>query len=111
MGAKVKSDAINPVAEIEAAEKAKLKSKCDKIISHGINCFVNRQLIYDYPEQIFTRKGIMSIEHADFDGVERLAKTLGCDIVSTFERPLDTILGRCKVIEEIFVGSDSMIHF
>jgi len=110
-GAKIKSDTISTIAEIETAEKSKLKSKCDKIISHGINCFINRQLIYDYPEQIFTHKGIISIEHADFDGVERLAKVLGCEIVSTFETPNETNLGHCKLIEEIFIGSDSMIHF
>lgn len=29
-------------------------------------------------------KGIMVIEHADFDGTERLAAVLGADILSTF---------------------------
>ena len=37
----------------------------------------NRQLIYDYPEQLFAEKGVMAIEHADFEGVERLAQVLG----------------------------------
>ena len=50
-----------------------MKDKVDKIKSHGINCFVNRQLIYNWPEQLFADSGIMAIEHADFDGVERLA--------------------------------------
>ena len=49
------------------------RAKCKKIIDHGINVFVNRQLIYNFPEQIFAEAGIMSIEHADFDGTERLA--------------------------------------
>jgi len=110
-GAKVKSDTITAVADIEAAEKAKLKAKCDKMISRGINCFINRQLIYDYPEQIFTQNQVISIEHADFEGVERLAKTLGCDIVSTFNRPSEIKLGYCKLVEEIMIGPDSMIHF
>lgn len=34
----------------------------------GITCFINRQLIYNFPEQIFTEAGVISIEHADFDG-------------------------------------------
>jgi T-complex protein 1 subunit beta len=34
-------------------------------------------LIYDYPEQLFSEKGVMAIEHADFEGVERLAQVLG----------------------------------
>lgn len=62
-----------------------MKSKCMNIIKHNINCFINRQLIYNYPEEIFAQHGIMAIEHADFDGIERLAKALGADVVSTFE--------------------------
>lgn len=30
---------------------------------------VNRQLIYNWPEQLFSEAGIASIEHADFDGM------------------------------------------
>jgi T-complex protein 1 subunit beta len=45
------------VAEIEAAEKDKMRAKCGRIISHGINCFVNRQLIYNFPEEIFADAG------------------------------------------------------
>ena len=39
-------------------------------------CFV-RQLIYNYPEQLFADAGVMAIEHADFEGVERLALVTG----------------------------------
>jgi hypothetical protein len=49
------------VAEIEAAERGKMREKCEKIISHGINCFINRQLIYNFPEEIFADAGIMAI--------------------------------------------------
>jgi T-complex protein 1 subunit beta len=59
------------VAEIEEAEKDKMRNKCKKIIDHGITCFINRQLIYNFPEQIFTEAGVISIEHADFDGTLR----------------------------------------
>lgn len=38
---------------------------------------VFRQLIYDYPSQLLSEKGILAIEHADFEGVERLAQVLG----------------------------------
>lgn len=54
-----------------------MKAKVEKIKLHNINCFVNRQLIYNWPEQLFADAGIMSIEHADFDGVERLALVTG----------------------------------
>jgi T-complex protein 1 subunit beta len=63
-GARVKTDSMTRVAEIEAAERAKMKAKCEAIIAQGINVFINRQLIYNYPEQIFTEAGVMSIEHA-----------------------------------------------
>lgn len=76
-GARVRVDAISKVAEIEAAEKEKMKKKVEKILKHGINCFVNRQLIYNYPEELFSEAGIMAIEHADFEGIERLALVTG----------------------------------
>ena len=40
---------------------------------------VCRQLIYNYPEQLFSDSGVMAIEHADFEGVERLALVTGID--------------------------------
>ena len=59
----------------------------DLICKHDINVFINRQLIYNYPEQLFADKGVMAIEHADFDGIERLALVTGGEIVSTFGKP------------------------
>ena len=53
----------------------------------------------------------MAIEHADFDGIERLAKVTGGEIVSTFDDPAGVKLGRCKLIEEIMIGEDRLIHF
>jgi len=102
---------MNQVAEIEAAEKQKMANKCQKIIDHGINVFINRQLIYNYPESLFTDAGVVSIEHADFDGVERLAAVLGGEICSTFDHPELVKLGKCDLIEEIMVGEDKMIRF
>mgnify|MGYP002822105937 CR=1 FL=1 len=43
----------------------------------------------------------MCIEHADFDGTERLALVLDGDIVSTFDTPESVKLGQCDVIEEV----------
>ena len=36
-----------------------------------------RQLIYNYPEQLFADAGVMAIEHANFEGIEGLALVLG----------------------------------
>lgn len=78
-GARVRVDATGKLAELERAERDKMKAKVEKIKAHGINCFVNRQLIYNWPEQLLADAGVASIEHADFEGVERLALVTGKD--------------------------------
>jgi T-complex protein 1 subunit beta len=100
-GSRVRVDGLQKVAEIEQAEKEKMKNKVDKILKHNCNVFINRQLIYNYPESIFAEKGIMAIEHADFDGIERLAAVTGGEVVSTFDHPELVTLGECDVIEEV----------
>lgn len=41
------------------------------------------------------------------DGV----RIVGGDITSTFDAPEATKLGHCKLIEEIMIGEDRLIHF
>jgi len=53
----------------------------------------------------------MAIEHADFEGVERLALVLGSEIVSTFDHPERVQIGKCQLIEEIVIGEDKVIRF
>ncbi|VEU20886.1 DEKNAAC101821 [Brettanomyces naardenensis] len=110
-GAKFKVDSTSKLADLEKAERQKMKEKVEKIKKFGINCFVNRQLIYDWPEQLFTDAGINSIEHADFDGVERLALVTGGEVISTFDDPEKAKLGHCESIEEIMIGEDVMTKF
>merc|ERR1712050_583856 len=110
-GARVKVDSFEAVAEIEKAEKDKMKEKVDRIVKHGCNVFINRQLIYNYPEQLFKERKVMAIEHSDFDGTERLAAVLGADIVSTFDNPEETNLGHCAKISERMIGEDKVIKF
>lgn len=50
MGSKVKVDSMTAIGEIEEAEKAKMKAKVDKILAHKPDVFINRQLVYNYPE-------------------------------------------------------------
>ena len=57
-GSRVKVDSYEAVGELEKAEKDKMKTKVEKICAHGCNVFINRQLIYNYPEQIFREKGV-----------------------------------------------------
>jgi len=110
-GARVRVDSMARVAQIETAEKEKMREKVQKIIGHGINCFVNRQLIYNFPEELFADAGILAIEHADFDGIECLALVTGGEIASTFDNPESVKLGHCDLIEEIMIGEDKLIHF
>jgi len=110
-GARLRVESTGKLAELERAERDKMKSKVEKIRAHGINCFVNRQLIYNWPEQLFSDSGIMSIEHADFEGVERLALVTGSEITSSFEHPELVQLGSCDLIEEIMIGEDTLIKF
>jgi len=104
-------DSTAKIAEIELAEKEKMKGKVQKILKHNINVFINRQLIYNYPEQLFADAGVMAIEHADFDGMERLALVTGGEIVSTFDSPELVTLGHADLIEEVMIGEDRMIRF
>ena len=100
-GSRVQVDSLNKVAEIEQAEKKKMRNKVDKILAHGCNVFINRQLIYNFPESIFAENKVMAIEHADFDGIERLAAVTGGDVVSTFDDPSKVTLGECDVLEQV----------
>jgi len=110
-GSRIKVTSTEEMAKLEQAEKEKMIEKCGKIVKHGVNVFINRQLIYNLPEQYFTEHGVVSIEHADFDGVERLARVTGGEIVSTFDHPELVKLGHCKLIEEIIIGEDKVIRF
>ena len=129
-GARFKVDGTGKLAELERAERVrlshifplfpvspcplhpllqeKMKAKVEAIAAHGINVFVNRQLIYNYPESLLAEKGILVIEHADFEGVERLSLVTGGEIASTFDRPELVKLGQCELIEEIIIGEDKV---
>ena len=110
-GARVKVESTGKLAELEKAEREKMKAKVERIRAHGVNCFVNRQLIYNWPEQLFSDAGIVSIEHADFDGIERLALVTGGEIASTFDHPELVKLGHSDLIEEVIIGEDTLIKF
>ncbi|KAJ1668203.1 T-complex protein 1 subunit beta [Coemansia sp. RSA 1813] len=110
-GAKIKVSDTAQLAELERAEREKMRAKVQKIAALGINVFVNRQLIYNWPEQLFADAGIMAIEHADFDGIERLALVTGGEIASSFDSPELIKLGTCEGVEEVIIGEDRMVKF
>lgn len=97
--------------ELELAEKEKMKQKMERICSSGCSVFINRLLIYDYPQQLFTAKGVVSIQHAEFDGIERLTKVIGAEIVGEFSEGSTSQLGTSDLIEEVIIGEDRVIRF
>lgn len=111
LGSKVKVDSVMKVAEIEEAEKMKMKKKVERILAYKPDVFINRQLIYDYPEQLLADAGVMVIQHADFDGMERLSAVLGAEILSTFDDAGSDVLGSCTEINEVMIGEDKVIRF
>merc|ERR1712050_556906 len=110
-GSRIKVESVAKVAELEVAEKEKMAEKVEMICSHDMNVFINRQLIYNYPEQLFADKGVMAIEHADFDGIERLALVTGGEIVSTFGKPELVKIGKCDLIEQVDIGDETLLKF
>ena len=110
-GSRVNVDSVEKFTEIEQAEKEKIKNKVDKILAYGCDIFINRQIIYNYLEQLMADKGIIVIEHADFDGIERLAAVTGGEIYSTFDSPDQAVLGSCEKLEEVMIGEDKVIKF
>ena len=47
-GSKISVESTAKVAEIELAEKEKMKKKVEKIIGHGINVFINRCVMANF---------------------------------------------------------------
>ena len=41
-GSRVRVDAVSKVADMEMAEKEKMKAKVDRILKHDMNVFINR---------------------------------------------------------------------
>merc|ERR1712142_964359 len=50
-------------------------------------------------------------EHADFDGIERLALVTGGEIVSTFGHPDKVKMGKCDLIEQVSIGDETLLKF
>jgi len=48
-GGRVKVHSHSQMEEIETAERGRIEQKCQKIVDHKINVFINRQLVYDVP--------------------------------------------------------------
>ncbi|KAH9387287.1 T-complex protein 1 subunit beta [Nematocida major] len=95
---------------IEAAENRRMAEKVESIAQHA-DIIVNRQIIYDYPTQEFTKRGKISIERADFSGVEMLAKALGGRILSTFDAVQEEDVGTCGLFRRVKIQGRNFCEF
>jgi T-complex protein 1 subunit beta len=109
-GAKANVSSPLELEMIESAEKRRMAKKVEHLSSLA-DIIVNRQLIYDYPTQEFTKRGRISIERADFSGVEMLARVLGASILSTFDCVRDGDIGSCLLFEQVYLGGRSHVRF
>ena len=75
------------MADLELAEKEKMKEKVEMICKHDINVFINRQLIYNYPEQLFADKGKFFLNFLipifSMDGFSRILEKKGGGLLCT----------------------------
>jgi T-complex protein 1 subunit beta len=110
-GAKLNMSSVSELAEMERVEKLRIQEKVEKIARSRVDCFINRQLIYDYPMQLLRLKNVQPIEHADFAGVERLNAVLGGKILSTFDSMDESCYGTCESIGNVTIGNERMIKF
>lgn len=108
---KISVSSVSELEKIEAAEKERMLAKVDSICQIPFDLFINRQIIYDYPLQLLANKGVTVIEHADFDGVERLNKVLGGNLLSTFDNVSKEDLGTCQRVSTISIKGHKMIKF
>lgn len=108
---KVNVESVKELEKIEIAEKNKMVSKIDNICKIPFDLFINRQIIYDYPHQLLKARGISVIEHADFDGVERLNKVIGGNLLSNFENLNPNDFGTCQKVSSVVIKGHKMIKF
>ncbi|OAG31968.1 T-complex protein 1 subunit beta [Nematocida displodere] len=109
-GAKASVTSPKELGRLEEAEKQKMSEKVASIAAHA-DVIVNRQIIYDYPTQEFTRLGKMSIERADFTGVEMLARVLSGRILSTFGSVQPSDVGHCRRVERVKLSNRTFTRF
>ncbi len=111
MSAKISVDSVSELSQIEEMEKKRMQAKIERMTAIKYDILVNRQIIYDYPLQLLENKGIIVVEHADFDGVERLNKVIGGNLLSEFENLRDEDLGKCTRAHSIDVKGHKMLKF
>ncbi|KAI5185357.1 T-complex protein 1 subunit beta [Nematocida homosporus] len=109
-GAKASVTSPKDLERLEEAERQRMSEKVAAISKHA-DVIVNRQIIYDYPTQEFTKRGKVSVERADFTGVEMLSKVLDGSILSTFDEVSAADIGSCALFERLRLGGRVFCRF
>ncbi|KAI5189565.1 T-complex protein 1 subunit beta [Nematocida sp. AWRm77] len=109
-GAKASVGSTAELEKLEEAEKKRMAAKVEQMAQHA-DIIVNRQIIYDYPTQEFTKRGKISVERADFAGVEMLSRVLKGSILGTFENVQEADLGHCAKFERVKLGERVFVRF
>jgi len=109
--AKIEVEDHEELALLFKAENDRINEKCNKISKFNINCFINRDVIYDIPGQYFVDHGICAIDYTNFDGVDRLCLVTDAELVSSFDNPERAKIGTCDLIEEIMIGEEKVMRF
>ncbi|KAI5181957.1 T-complex protein 1 subunit beta [Nematocida sp. AWRm80] len=109
-GAKAQVKTPKELEFLEEAEKKRMQEKIEQISQYA-DIIVNRQIIYDYPTQQFTRQGKISIERAGFAGMEMLSRVLNGKILSTFESVQETDIGHCEEFERVKISGRAFTRF
>jgi len=109
-GAKASVTSPKELEELENAERKKMAKKVEEIAAHA-DIIINRQIIYDYPTQEFTKRGKISIERADFSGIEMVSKVLNAKVLSTFDNVQKEDVGECGRFERVKISNRVFSRF
>jgi len=110
-GVQLNANSYDTVGKVAEAEHQSMSSKCEAIAETGCNLLINRQLIYDGPKSILSKLGVETIEHADFEGIQRLSKVLGGSVISQFTAIQEGILGTCREVSALQLAGNNWVHF
>jgi archaeal chaperonin len=89
-------------------EEEMLQNITNKVVSSGANVVVCQKGIDDLVQHFLARKGVIAIRRAKKSDMEKLARAIGANIVSSIDALSAKDLGFAKLVEERRIGDDKM---
>ena len=96
-GSRVRVDAVSKVAELEMAEKEKMKAKVERILKHDMNVFINRQVKVLRTKPALNRLILKYDVTNDMHDVSQLVLAYHCVCVTFCSQTVDLQLPRAAV--------------